>query len=113
MCLKVTYSGGTEDLFKAKKSKKSETVLTGKLPSNGMKVVILLADKDDPEDTVYQVLLQLKTYLSFWYICTGVNTKVYNPFQFYFFFRLYSKAIKLAVALDLALILITMVVLLV
>jgi len=52
MCIKVSYSDGTEDLFKAKKSKKSETVLTGKLPSNGMKVVILLADKDDPEDTV-------------------------------------------------------------
>ena len=52
MCLKVTYSDESDDFISASSSERSETVLKGKLASNGKKVVIILADEDDPEDTV-------------------------------------------------------------
>ena len=52
ICLKITYSDGANDFVSAYETKWSEGVLNGKLPSNGAKVVIILADEDDSEDTV-------------------------------------------------------------
>ena len=51
-CLKITYSDGSNDFVSAYQTKWSKGVLNGKLPSNGRKVVIILADEDDAEDTV-------------------------------------------------------------
>ena len=52
ICLKITYSDGSNDFVSAYETKWSKDVLKGKLPSNGGKVVIILADEDDAEDTV-------------------------------------------------------------
>ena len=52
LCLKITYSDGFNDLVSAYQTKWSKGVLNGKLPSNGGKVVIILADEDNSEDTV-------------------------------------------------------------
>ena len=51
-CLIITYSDGSNDFVSAYETKWSKGVLNGKLPSNGRKVVIILADEDDAEDTV-------------------------------------------------------------
>ena len=52
ICLKITYSDGSNDFVSAFETKWSEGVLNGRLPSNGGKVVIILADEDNSEDTV-------------------------------------------------------------
>ena len=52
LCMKVTYSDGSNDYVTAKGSVWSEYVLKGRLTSDGKKVVIVLADEDNPEDTV-------------------------------------------------------------
>ena len=52
LCVKVTYSDGSDDIISAKESKRSKTVLKGRLQSTKKKVVIILADEDDSEDTV-------------------------------------------------------------
>ena len=56
LCMKVTYSDGSDDYVTAKVSVRSEYVLKGRLASDGKKVVIVLADEDNPEDTVNKIV---------------------------------------------------------
>ena len=106
LCVKVTYSDGSNDIISAKESKRSKTVLKGRLQSTKKKVVIILADEDDSEDTVIYDVSITKTFMSDGYIL-NITAK------FKIFFRLFLKAIKLVLALDLVLILMRMALLLV
>lgn len=62
LCIKVTYSDGSDDIIPAKESKRSKSVLKGRLQSTKKKVVIILADEDDPEDTVFNLPINSKTF---------------------------------------------------
>ena len=55
LCVKVSYPGtdGSHDLLLVREKPTAPTVLTGHLKSNAKtKVVIILADEDNAEDTV-------------------------------------------------------------
>ena len=60
LCLKITYSDGSNDFVSAFETSRSSGVLKGRLISNGNKVVIVRADEDDAEDTVIKGLLRIK-----------------------------------------------------
>ena len=61
ICLQVTYSDNSGDFISASRSERSETVLKGKLASNGKKAVVIRSDEDNPEDTVRWMLFDNNT----------------------------------------------------
>jgi len=52
LCIKVSYFDDSNDVISAKESPRANTVLRGRLESNGKKAVIIRADEDNSEDTI-------------------------------------------------------------
>ena len=78
LCLKITFSDGSNEFVSAFETTMSKGVLKGTLKSNGNKVVIVRADEDDSEDTVIKILLK-------WYLLrrfSGVRLSVLNVISY-------------------------------